>query len=453
MEIKKNELYDVLITGMTNEGNGVGKLDGYTVFIPDTAIGDYCRIKLVKCNKTYGYGILDKIIDASPDRIEADCKSMSQCGGCVFRHISYEAELKIKENFVRDAFERIGNLQVPVLSPIVGSPKVSGYRNKAQYPVGKDKNGNLISGFYASHSHRIVPSEECDLQPLIFARIQSKILQLIKQNNISVYDSITGKGLVRHIYLRIAEATDEIMVCLVVTSCKDKKLARLAAELKESFSEISSIILNENSQMTNVILGKRCITLEGTDTITDILCGVHVKLSALSFYQVNHDQAEALYKKAIEYAAPDSSDILLDLYCGAGTIGLSAAKFVKEVIGVEIIPEAVEDAKENARINQIHNARFICSDAGQAAKKLAEEGIRPDIIIVDPPRKGLDQDVIDAIIKMSPSRLVMVSCNPATAARDAALLHSQGYVINAITPVDMFPRTAHVECVCLLKRI
>lgn len=451
MEILKNQIYELAIDGMTSEGNGVGRLDGYTVFVPDTAEGDSCRVRLVKVQKNYGYGRLEELLSPSPFRIPSDCPVSVQCGGCAFRHISYEKELSVKTGIVRDAFARLGGITLPV-APIIASPRQYEYRNKAQYPVGAGRDGGLESGFYARRSHRIVPSKGCRLQPKVFDGLHSAVLQFLSEKGIPAYDSASGKGLIRHIYFRLAEATGEIMVCLVGTDSRDKRLEGFAEFLTASFPQIASIVFNENRDNTNVILGKKCVTLWGSDTITDVLCGVKVELSPLSFYQVNHDQAEALYQKAMEYASPGRGEILLDLYCGAGTIGLSAAHLVRELIGVEIVPEAVENARQNARNNGITNARFLCADAGQAASQLAGEGIRPDVIIVDPPRKGLDQRVIDAIVKMSPSRLVMVSCNPATAARDAALLREKGYEPQAIAPVDLFPRTPHVECVVLMTR-
>lgn len=451
MERKKNELVRLTITGMTGDGNGIGKLDGYTVFIPETAIGDECEVRLVKCNKSYAFGKLEALLKPAPSRIDPECLTYRQCGGCAFRHLAYTEELSIKETVVRDAFRRLGGITAPV-RPILGAPKQTGYRNKAQYPVGRDRDGQLISGFYAKRSHRIIPNRECALQPVFFAEIQEQILAFLKENHIPAYDEKTGTGLVRHIYLRHGEATGETMVCLVLTKPKLPHAEKLVAKLTAAFPTIKSIVLNHNPENTNVILGKECITLWGKDSISDLLCGVRVSLSPLAFYQVNRTQAETLYQKAIAYAGLTGEETLLDLYCGAGTIGLAAAGQVKRLIGVEIIPEAVENARQNAICNGIQNAEFFCSDAGKAAAKFAAEGIHPDVIIVDPPRKGLDQTVIDAISDMAPDRVVMVSCNPATAARDAALLEQMGYHAVEITPVDLFPRTGHVETVVLLSR-
>lgn len=449
MELKKNNEYKVMITDITAEGSGVCRIDGYAVFVPDTAVGDECIIKLIKLTKSYGYGKLVEITIPSGQRVKPDCEVFSKCGGCVFRHIDYSSELKIKQKIVADAFKRIGGFDIET-EEIIGSKSIDGYRNKAQYPVsgfGKE----LVSGFYARHSHRIIGNGYCPLQPQIFAMIHSEIIGLLQQYGISGYDEKTAKGTVRHIYIRYGKNTNEIMVCFVVCSYS-KKLNEISKKLCEKYSDIKSVIANINNKNTNVILGDKFITLCGNDSITDILCDTNFTLSPDSFYQVNHDQAEVLYNVAYKYAKLDKNTTLLDLYCGAGTIGLSAAKKVKNVIGVEIVKSAIENAKRNAEQNFIDNAQFICSDSGTAAQKLAAQNMKPDVIIVDPPRKGIDENVIDAIVTMQPKRLVMVSCNPSTAARDCKLLNEKGYMPVGITPVDMFPRTAHVETVVLMSR-
>ena len=451
MEIIKNEVYELKITGMTSEGSGVGKLDGFAIFVPNTTVDDICQVKIIKLNKSYGFGKLEHIITLSSARINIDCNKFEQCGGCTYRHISYEEELKIKAEIVHNAFLRIGGIDATI-NPIIPSPIQSHYRNKAQYPVGKNSDGAAISGFYAKRSHRIVSKSDCNLQPAFFADIQQDILSFLNDNHISIYDEVNHKGLVRHIYIRYAQMSNEIMVCLVTTSSIVPKLNLLTTLLSQRYSAIKSIIINVNPDKTNVILGKECITVFGEDYITDIICDIKVKISPLSFYQVNRMQAEVLYRKAIAYAQLRPTDTLLDLYCGTGTIGLSAANQVEHLIGVEIINQAIDNAIQNAQINDINNATFICADAGQAAQQLATEKKMPDVIIVDPPRKGLDIDVIDAIHVMSPSRLVMISCNPTTAARDCKLLVEKGYEVCEITPVDMFSRTTHVESIILLTR-
>ncbi len=445
MNIKKNECYELEITGVTSEGNGVGRLDGFAIFVPETTVGDIVLVKIVKILKSYGFGIIEKIIKPSSNRVEVDCDCYKQCGGCTYRHITYEAELAIKQEYVANSFKRIGAIGL-ACNNIIASEIENEYRNKAQYPVGKNKDGNIVSGFYAKRSHRIINCEQCKLQPKDFSDIQSIVINFLNEQKISVYDEESNKGLVRHIYVRKAESTGEIMVCIVVTNANIPNTDKLCDELKKGNSNITSIIINVNSKPTNVILGNQCKIIYGNDYITDIICSIKIKISPLSFYQVNKKQAEVLYNTAIDYAN------LIDLYCGTGTIGLISANKVKQVIGIEIISQAIQNANENAITNNITNARFICADASEATKQLLEEGISPNVVIVDPPRKGLENDVIEAIVNMSPERVVMVSCNPATAARDANLLEKSGYKVTKITPVDMFPRTTHVETVILMTR-
>ena len=450
-QLKKNSIIPLKITGMTAEGNGVGKHEGMAVFVPLTAVGDELEVKLVKLCKSYCYGIIERIIIPSPDRIEPDCGVFRQCGGCCFRHISYSAELKIKDGFVRDAFERIGGFKELPSEPPLGAEEADGYRNKAQYPVA-DLGSGLVSGFYAGRSHRLIPQTDCRLQPAVFAEITSRATQLAQEAGISAYDEKADAGELRHIYLRQGYSSGEIMLCFVVRRAVLSRLQPVAAVLAAEFPQIKSVIMNINGERTNVILGKRCVTLLGSDTISDRMCGITAELSPQSFYQVNTRQAERLYKKAGEYAAPQPTDTLLDLYCGAGIIGLSMADGVKRLIGGEIVPQAVENARRNALANGIGNAEFILGDAGELASRLAESE-RPDIIVLDPPRKGCDTATLSAVLKMSPAKVVMISCNPATAARDARILADGGYTLTRLCAVDMFPRTGHVETVVLLSKL
>lgn len=450
--VEKNEEYKVTIIAMSSDGSGIAKINNFPIFIPNTAIGDTIKTKIVKVLKNYAFGIVSKIISPSTDRIENDCDVYKQCGGCCYRHISYESELKLKQQLVLDNFERIGKIDAKI-NNIVGSDNVSNYRNKAQFPVGIDENGKVVAGFYAKRSHRIIPCCDCKLQPTIFSDILKTILDLFNQYHISIYNEHKHTGGIRHIYLRQADFTGEIMLCFVSAKKNLKHSEEICKALVDKFPNIKSIVLNFNNSKGNVILGTECYTLYGNDTITDVMCGVKVQISPLSFYQVNKPQAEKLYKKAIEYAKLSKNDTLLDLYCGIGTIGLSAVTQVKELIGVEIIDKAIENAKINAKINDFKNTRFICDDCKGAVKQLKEEGINTDIIIVDPPRKGCDQEVIDTLIEFSPSKIVMISCNPSTAARDCNLLEQNGYKVIEYTPFDLFPRTAHVEVVCLLEKI
>lgn len=445
--MNKNDEIILQITDVTSEGSGIGRYEDMAVFVPLTAIGDTVSVKILKVKKTYAYGKAIEILKPSEDRIISDCEVFNKCGGCAYRHISYQAECKLKQNTVKETVKRIGGTQINP-SPILFG-KSDFYRNKAQFPI--DLNGK--AGFYAFHSHRIIPCGSCNLQPDIFGDIISVCEKWIKVFNISVYDESMHKGILRHLYLRIAAATGEIMLTFVINSDTLPFADEIIKVLTQSFTGIKSIQFNINKENTNVILGKKCVCLFGQEYITDELCGVKVRLSPLSFYQVNRDMAEILYKKAAEYAKPDGKNIL-DLYCGAGTIGLSMAKNAKSVIGVEIIPEAVLDAKFNAAQNRITNARFICADATKAATRLADEGINTDVVIVDPPRKGCTQELINTIAnKFSPERVVYVSCDVATLARDIKIFDSLGYKLIEYTPVDLFPRTAHVETVALLIKI
>lgn len=449
--LKKNEIISLEITGMTNEGNGVGRYDGIAIFVPYTAVGDVIDCKIVKVQKSFCYGIVHKMIEPSKERCDAKCDAFKKCGGCSFRHFNYSEELRVKEDFVKSSFERIGKIFADS-EEILGTESTERYRNKAQYPVA-EQNGKAVCGFYSKRSHRLTAFEDCLLQPEIFGKIAGCIIDYINENKITAYNEETGKGLLRHIYIRRGEHTGEIMVCLVVTNFKKcGKLYGVAGVLVKKFSDIVSIILNENGKNTNVIMGKKFSLLYGKEYITDIMCGNKVKISANSFYQVNTIQAERLYSLAEEYAGLKSNDILLDLYCGAGTIGLSMASKVKKLIGVEIIDSAIENAKENAKSNGIENAEFICGDAGEIAKILYERGERPNVIIADPARKGCDRETLEYMAKMCPDRIVMISCNHTTAARDCAIMEELGYKVEKYRAVDLFPRTTHVETVCLLSR-
>lgn len=448
MKIKKNDRIRLEITGMTAEGSGVGHVDGMAIFAANTVVGDVITAHIIKVKKNYAVARVHQVVTPSADRIKPDCDVFNQCGGCAYRHISYEAECKIKEQRVRDAFERIGGLDVELL-PILSAENTNQYRNKAQYPVGEER-GKTKIGFFAPRSHRIVDCRSCLLQPDSFTAALRAFDKWIKDEKVSLYDEVTHKGLLRHIYLREAMATGEVMACAVVNGDSIPKYEHLVGDLLKEVPNLKSLVLNINKEKTNVILGRECKTLWGDSFITDELCGCKFRISPLSFYQVNRVQAEILYNKAAEYADLKGNETLLDLYCGTGTIGLTMAKKVKNLIGVEVIPQAIEDAKINAELNNITNARFICDDASGAALRLADEGIRPDVIILDPPRKGCDETVIKTVAEMSPERIVYVSCDPATLARDCARFKELGYNVQEAVPVDLFPRTVHVETVCWL---
>lgn len=448
--VKKNEQYTVAIENTTVEGQGVCKINGFVVFVPQTAAGDICDIRIVKVLKSHGYGIVTALRDISPDRTNADCPVYRQCGGCCFRHLHYRAELRIKEQAVRDAFIRLGGIEAPC-EPILPSPSIKEYRNKAQYPVGTDTEGRMIYGFYANRSHRLIPCQDCSLQPDLFSKIAADVCGLCDEYGIKAYDEEQRHGILRHIYLRMGEISGEVMLCLVA-ACAADPFWQIAAELAARYPALQSIVLNINARTDNVILGEKNILLFGKPAIRDELCGLVFELSPLSFYQVNRAQTERLYRLAADYAGLTGAETVIDLYCGVGTIGLSMAARAKRIIGVEVVASAVDNARENAVRNGIANAEFICADAKQATRKLNEQGIRPDVVLLDPPRKGCDTAVVQDVAAMAPQRIVMISCNPATAARDCALFEQQGYRVLNYRPVDMFPRTRHVETCVLLGR-
>ena len=455
MPLQKNQILTLRIERLSSDGSGVAhSADGEAVFVPGTAPGDEARVRIVKDCGRYAFGILDELLTPSPDRIPVDCPVAGPCGGCSLRHLDYAAELRAKQESVLDAFRRIGGLEVPVLD-ILPSPEVDRYRNKVQFPVGVDKNGAPCIGFYAGRTHRIVPCPDCKLQPGVLNEIGNALCAFFAQQSIRPYDEQSGKGLVRHIFLRRGAHSGQIMVCLVCTRAKLPHAEQLCTALREQFPAISTILLNVNAKNTNVILGSENHILYGPGYIEDTLCGVPVRLGPLSFYQVNTLAAERLYGVAAQYAQLTPDDALLDLYCGMGTIGLSMADQCRELIGVEIVPEAIESAKANAaRMGEAVAAksRFFCADAGQAATQLAAEGLHPDIVMLDPPRKGCDEATLSAVVRMAPRLVVYVSCNPATAARDAAWLEKNGYHAEKVQPVDLFPRTKHVECVIALSK-
>lgn len=448
MSLVKNQEIELQIESFSSEGSGVGHYDKMAVFVSGAVVGDKALVHIIKAKKTYAIGKAVKILKPSKDRTDSDCEASASCGGCAFRHIKYGAELEMKRQKIENAFLRLGGIDKKI-DEMIGAESITGYRNKAEYPVGFD--GRLKIGFYASHTHRIIDCPRCTLQPEVFSEIVKIIRKWIVEYGISVYNPETGKGIVRHIYIRQGAVSKEIMVCLVVNSDflpkKDKLLERLLV-----ISDIKSVVININKDKTNVILGRACKTLWGDDYIYDELCGVKIRLSPLSFYQVNHAQAQRLYERAREYALLTGEETLLDMYCGAGTIGLSMADGCKDVIGVEIIRQAVADARVNAEINGIKNAEFYCADAAEAAKMLEEKGIKPDVIVIDPPRKGCEASLVETVCNMSPDRVVYVSCDPATLARDCKLFEELGYKVEKLTAVDLFPRTVHVECVARLAK-
>ena len=439
---------------MTDLGFGVGHIDGAAVFVGDTVKGDLVRVELIKVNSSYLVGRAAEIVERSPLRTDSRC-SEAKCRSCAYKCISYADESAMKEESVRRLFAR-ESLAVPT-APITASPSVTRYRNKAQYPIAK-QGGEYEVGFFAPKSHRVTPIEDCPLTPRVFSDIVSLLKEYFKRHDISVYDEKSGTGLLRHIYLRRGEVSGEILLTLVVTDFGIPAVDELVLSVREKFPEVVGILLNKNAEDTNVVLGDEYKTLFGVPYIYDTLAGVRLKITAPSFYQVNHGACELLYAKAKELAAPTKEDTVLDLYCGAGSIGLSMAREAKEIIGIEIVESAVECARENARENGISNARFYSGDASDTEKFLdiAESSlgrkIHPDIIILDPPRKGSTPELIRFTAKLDPKRIVYISCNPKTLARDMEEYKSLGYTAEMVYPFDLFPCTGHVESVVCLKR-
>lgn len=447
----KNEICTLEITSISNDGAGVGRdKDGKVVFVPMSAVGDVCMVKILKAKSSYSYGKIEEILIPSPDRRENDCPVFGRCGGCSFRHIDYEAEVRAKESFIRDAFARIGGLE-PEFLPFLKNEDITRYRNKAQYPIGKDKDGNVICGFYAVNSHRIIGCTDCVLQPAVFSEIVNYIREYIQNNRLSVYSEAENKGVMRHICLRRGHYSGEINVTLVARR-KIPEMQRLSKELICKFPDIKGVVLNINKQDTNVIMGEEEILLAGRSEIFDTMCGNTVSISPKSFYQVNTPMAEKLYTAAAEFAEPEGK-IIADIYCGIGTIGLSMAKRAKRVLGVEIVESAVENARKNAELNGFSNAEFYCADADRAAEIIRGAGLKPDVVLLDPARRGCERVVLEKTAELGAERIVMISCNPATAARDCKVLGEMGYRCDRIRGVDLFSRTRHVETVVLMSRV
>lgn len=480
--MEKNEEYELTIEDLGNDGEGIGHIDGMAVFVKDAVPQDVIRVRVVKVKKQYAYGRVMEILTPSPDRVEPRCSKARQCGGCTLQHLSYEAQLAYKWNKVKNCLERIGGIDNAgeIMEPIVGmfseeeakKPVVSSsgmitpnichhghwnYRNKAQFPVGLDEQGHVVTGFYAGRSHNIVPTTFCDIQAEVNADILGKVTGFLEKYGISVYDEVKHKGLVRHVLTRVGFQTGEIMVCLIING-EILPHAEAFVEKLVQIPGMTSICLNVNQDKTNRILGDRCITLWGQDYITDYIGNVKYQISPMSFFQVNPVQTKALYEKALEYAGLQGDETVWDLYCGIGTISLFLAQKAKKVYGVEIVPQAIEDAKRNARLNGFTNAEFFVGKAEEVLPKWYAEHkgasdamLHPDVIVVDPPRKGCEESLLTTIIQMAPKRMVYVSCDPATLARDLKYMVANGYRVEKVTPVDQFSHSGHVECVVLMS--
>ena len=484
--LKKDDQVTIEIEDIGTDGAGIGKADGYTLFVKDAVIGDIIKAKVIKAKKTYGYARLMEIITPSKDRVEPVCPVARQCGGCQIQQMSYSAQLKYKQKLVRDNLARIGGITDCEVLPVIGMENPFNYRNKAQYPVGRNKDGKVVIGFYAGRTHSIVDYTQCAIGAPENAQILEKIRTFITENNISVYDEQSHKGLIRHILIRTGKHTGQIMVCLIINGKTLPHADKLADCLKD-ISGMSSIMININKERTNVILGSECSVIWGNSYIEDSICGIMFRISPLSFFQVNPVQTEKLYLKALEYAELTGNETVWDLYCGIGTISLLMATKARKVYGVEIVPQAIEDAKNNALRNSLNNAEFFVGKAEEVVPRIYDEDmkkaenesvdskesskenskensglpdsafdesvmrINPDVVVVDPPRKGCDETLLDTIVKMNPKRIVYVSCDSATLARDLKYLAANGYEIARVQPVDQFAHTVHVETVVLLS--
>ena len=443
--LEKNKIYRARIEGYTSEGLGVARIDGQAVFVHRALRGEDCDVLLLKVLKNAAFGKAVKVYTPSPHRVEPDCPYYGKCGGCDFRHMDREEELYAKKARVQDALRRIGGSDVQVEEILAGERLH--YRNKSQFPIAAD--GTV--GFYKARSHQVIPVENCLLQKVDTNNVQLKFDRYIRLYNVSCYDERTRQGLLRHLYVR-SNGAGESLVCIFANGRELPHEAELVALLREASPRIVGVVLGVNTQPTGAILGKEYRTLWGTDVLTDELCGLTFRLSVPSFYQVNREMAEVLYDKAVEFAALTGTETVLDLYCGAGTITQVMARHAGRVIGAEIVPEAIEDAKANAKRNGVENVEFFCGDASAVAADFAAKGLRPDVICVDPPRKGLAPEVVRAAAQMAPRRIVYVSCDPATLARDVKLFAAEGYGAVRAAAVDMFPGTANVESVVALER-
>ncbi|MBE5828966.1 MAG: 23S rRNA (uracil(1939)-C(5))-methyltransferase RlmD [Butyrivibrio sp.] len=488
-QFQKDQMLTVEITDIGNDGEGIGKIDGYTLFIKDAVIGDKVRTKIMKAKKNYAYAHLEEVVEKSPYRQEAKCPIARQCGGCQLQNMTYERQLEFKQNKVRNNIVRLGGFDGEfvdsIMEPIIGMDEPWRYRNKAQYPIGRNRDGKIVAGYYAGRTHSIIPVDDCLIGVTENKEILDVVLAHMEKFGVAPYDEVSGKGLLRHVLVRKGFTSGQIMVCLVINYRGGKSGAAAGGSANNAREYIprqqalcdalsgvtgmTSISVSINTEKTNVIMGLEIHTIWGSDTITDTLKGLEFEISPLSFYQVNPRQTDKLYGQAIEYAALTGAETVWDLYCGIGTITLSMAGSAGKVYGVEIIPEAIEDAKNNARNNGIKNAEFYCGKAEEVLpdfyermSKEAENGgttlgsenntkaLHPDVIVIDPPRKGCDEKCLETMLKMSPSRIVYVSCDSATLARDLRILSDGGYELKKVRPCDMFPWSGHVETVVQL---
>ena len=449
MPVEKNKEYVVEIIDNGFEGEGIAKINDFTIFVPNAIKGEKVKILIVKVLKSYGYGKIIDLLEKSIDRVESDCNTYKRCGGCSLRHIKYEKTLEMKQNAVQSLVNKFLKNKIEVQKTL-GMENPYYYRNKAQYPVGKNSEGKAQIGVFANRTHEIIPIQECYIQNKKSQEVAKFVIEFINANNISVYNEKTRKGLVRHIVTKVGVKTNEIMCVLVINGKEIPKEKELVTEVTKKFPEVKTIVKNINTQNTNVVMGKENIVIYGNGYIKDQLGKYIFKISPHSFYQVNPIQAENLYNIGVQAANIDKNDIVFDLYCGIGTISLFMAQYAKKVYGIEIVEQAIQDAKENAKINNIKNAEFIAGDVENVLDDLINvKKVIPDVIMIDPPRKGMDNKSVENILNIKPKKLVYISCNPATLVRDLAKFEEE-YEVKTIKPVDMFPFTSHVECVSLL---
>ena len=443
----KNQIYETEIVDYTSEGQGIAKIDGCAVFIPNAIFGEKCRVRIEVAKKSWAAGKIVEILEKSPHRINRVCPVAKLCGGCNFHHMDYGEETRLKAERVRTCLNRMGGEKLETV-PILAAPTCESYRNKAQYPV-SSKKGRAYAGFFRAGTHDVVENDRCGILPAEMDRVKNAVIDYMNQFRVPAYDETSHTGLVRHIYVRRGAVSEQILVCLAVNGRRIPKEQALIDRLQK-IKGFATLVLSVNTKKGNTVLGDEFITLYGDGFIEDTLCGLRFRLSPRSFYQVNHHQAQRLYAAAIEQARITKADTVLDLYCGVGTITLAMASAAGKVIGVEVVEQAVADARENAKRNGIENAEFFCGDAGEAALALERQDVKADVVVVDPPRKGLNADTIEALARFAPRRIVYVSCDPATLARDVALLKERGYCLKNALAADLFPRCAHVESVVTL---
>ena len=450
LPVQKNDYIDARFEDLTHDGAGVAKVEGYPIFVPNGLPGEKAKIKVLKVNKGYGFGRLIELYEKSPYRVEPQCPIYKECGGCQLQHLSYEGQLKAKEKQVRDVLQRIGRLENIDVHPVLGMKEPWRYRNKAQVPVGEQE-GGLIGGFYQQRSHKIIDMKECIIQQEKNDEVVQAVIEICSRYGVTAYDENTHKGDLRHVMARYGLTTGEVMVVLITRTNELPHKNEIIKEITEQIKGIKSIVQNINKQKTNVIFGDKTKVLCGEEVIYDFIGDIKFAISARSFYQVNPEQTKVLYEKALEYAGLSGNESVIDAYCGIGTISLFLAQKAKKVFGVEIVPEAIEDAKRNAELNGITNAEFAVGEAEVVIPKWYEDGNTADVLVVDPPRKGCDEALLKTIIEMKPQKVVYVSCNLGTLARDLRILEDGGYQTVEVQPVDMFPQTMHVECVAHLE--